>query len=89
MPTSLRIGAALLIVLAACTSSAPGRMAAQAGTRPPAVPVAPAYGQGAVALAEEVAGTGNTMRVLMIGAHPDDEDPRDPQLDQMIDCSSE
>ena len=40
------------------------------------VPLSPAYGQGAVALAEQMAGIGNTMRVLMIGAHPDDEDTR-------------
>ncbi len=30
--------------------------------------------RGAVALAESVRGLGNTVRVLMIGAHPDDED---------------
>ena len=30
--------------------------------------------RGAAALSEAVAGLGNTMRVLMIGAHPDDED---------------
>jgi len=76
MRFSRRIGAAFLLALAACTSGTPGRIAAQAGTRPPTVPVAPAYGQGAIALAEQVAGTGNTMRVLLIGAHPDDEDTR-------------
>src|SRR5208283_871609 len=49
---------------------------AQAGTHPPLVPVAPAYAHGSTALAEQVAGLGNTMRVLMIAAHPDDEDTR-------------
>ena len=43
---------------------------------PAGVPLAPAYGRGGVAVAELVAGLGNTMRVLMIGAHPDDEDTR-------------
>ena len=57
-------------------AGAPGCTSAQPGTRPPEVPLSPAYGQGAVALAEQVAGVGNTMRVLMIGAHPDDEDTR-------------
>jgi LmbE family N-acetylglucosaminyl deacetylase len=43
---------------------------------PASVPLAPEYGRGGVAVAELVAGLGNTMRVLMIGAHPDDEDTR-------------
>ena len=30
--------------------------------------------RGAAALAQQVAGVGNTMRVLLVGAHPDDED---------------
>ena len=46
------------------------------GQAPPGVPLAPAYGRGGAAVAELVAGLGSTMRVLMIGAHPDDEDTR-------------
>jgi LmbE family N-acetylglucosaminyl deacetylase len=56
---------------------APWRACAQTpGQAPPGVPLAPAYGRGGVAVAELVAGLGNTTRVLMIGAHPDDEDTR-------------
>jgi LmbE family N-acetylglucosaminyl deacetylase len=47
-----------------------------AGQAPATVPLAPAYGRGGVAVAELVAGLGATTRVLMIGAHPDDEDTR-------------
>ena len=65
-----------LAIGALALAGAPGCTSAQPGTRPPEVPLSPAYGQGAIALAEQVAGIGNTMRVLMIGAHPDDEDTR-------------
>jgi LmbE family N-acetylglucosaminyl deacetylase len=52
---------AAAIVLAAC-SAVPRRVTAQE--------------RGAVALGQLVAGLGNTARVLMIAAHPDDEDNR-------------
>jgi LmbE family N-acetylglucosaminyl deacetylase len=72
-----RVGAALLWSLAVSILPVPGRARAQtAGQTPPPVPLAPAYGRGGVALAEQVAGLGNTVRVLMIAAHPDDEDTR-------------
>ena len=38
--------------------------------------VLPAQERGAVALGELVAGLGVTARVLVVGAHPDDEDTR-------------
>ncbi len=76
MTTSVRAGAVIAFALTISLACAPGRTAAQPGTRPPVVPIAPAYNQGAIALAEQVAGIGNTTRVLMIGAHPDDEDTR-------------
>jgi LmbE family N-acetylglucosaminyl deacetylase len=76
MTYSMRVSVGFAVALAASFACAPKRLAAQPGTRPPVVPVAPAYNQGAIALAEQVAGIGNTMRVLMIGAHPDDEDTR-------------
>src|SRR5579883_47538 len=66
---------ALAVVLGGC-SAAPGTATAQTGTRPPAIPIAPAYATGAAALTEQVAGLGTTTRILMIGAHPDDEDTR-------------
>ena len=66
---------ALAVVLGGC-SAAPGTATAQTGTRPPAIPIAPAYATGAAALTEQVAGLGTTTRSLMIGAHPDDEDTR-------------
>ena len=76
-----RIAVALVFGLAACTSSAPGAASGQAtgqvvSQSPPAIPLSPAYGRGSTALAEQVAGLGNTMRVLLIAAHPDDEDTR-------------
>jgi LmbE family N-acetylglucosaminyl deacetylase len=72
-----RARTALLFGIAAAIALAPWRARAQtAGQAPPGVPLAPAYGRGGAAVAELVAGLGNTMRVLMIGAHPDDEDTR-------------
>ena len=68
---------ALLSGFAAGIALAPGQAWSQtAGQAPPGVPLAPAYGRGGAAVSELVAGLGNTMRVLMIGAHPDDEDTR-------------
>jgi LmbE family N-acetylglucosaminyl deacetylase len=68
---------ALLSGFAAGIALAPGQAWSQtAGQTPPGVPLAPAYGRGGAAVSELVAGLGNTMRVLMIGAHPDDEDTR-------------
>ena len=68
---------AILSGLAAGIALAPDQACAQtAGQAPPGVPLAPAYGRGGAAVSELVAGLGNTMRVLMIGAHPDDEDTR-------------
>jgi LmbE family N-acetylglucosaminyl deacetylase len=68
---------ALLSGIAAGIALAPGQAWSQtAGQAPPGVPLAPAYGRGGAAVSELVAGLGNTMRVLMIGAHPDDEDTR-------------
>ena len=69
---------AVLFGLAAQVSCAVvGVATAQSGGQTPlSVPPAPAYGRGGVALAELIAGLGNTTRVLMIGAHPDDEDTR-------------
>ena len=68
---------ALLSGFAAGIALAPGQAWSQtAGQAPAGVPLAPAYGRGGAAVSELVAGLGNTMRVLMIGAHPDDEDTR-------------
>lgn len=68
---------ALLSGIAAGIALGPWQARAQTtGQAPPPVPLAPAYGRGGAAVAELVAGLGNTMRVLMIGAHPDDEDTR-------------
>jgi LmbE family N-acetylglucosaminyl deacetylase len=71
MRTALLIGFAAQIAVAARSA-----VAQTTGQSPAGVPLAPAYGRGGVAVAELVAGLGNTMRVLMIGAHPDDEDTR-------------
>jgi len=54
--------AVLLLGLTACSSAAPRRVTAQE--------------RGAIALGEAVEGLGVTPRVLMIAAHPDDEDTR-------------
>jgi LmbE family N-acetylglucosaminyl deacetylase len=54
--------AALVFGLTACSSVAPRRVTAQE--------------RGAIALGEAVEGLGVTTRVLMIAAHPDDEDTR-------------
>ena len=64
---------AVLVGFAAQIAVAPRPATAQS---PAAVPLAPAYGRGGIAVAELVAGLGTTSRVLMIGAHPDDEDTR-------------
>ena len=79
-----RAMAGLALSLAALISLGPHRATAQGavavglavGQSPSPVPIAPAYGRGITALGELVAGLGTTTRVLLIAAHPDDEDNR-------------
>ena len=59
---SLRYAALLLFGVTACSTATPRRVTAQE--------------RGAIALGEAVQGLGVTTRVLMIAAHPDDEDTR-------------